>query len=51
MTLVINSNTYYNVLVDSIHGGSSGISKVYYGKQLGLMKVEKTNGQSWEIQE
>ncbi len=51
VTLVINTNTYFNVMVDSLHGGTSGISKVYYGKQLGLMRVEKTNGDSWEIQE
>ncbi|HRH65632.1 MAG TPA: hypothetical protein PLU53_05000 [Bacteroidia bacterium] len=51
LTLVINSNTYFNVMVDSTHGGSSGISKVFYGKQLGLMRIEKTNGESWEIQE
>ncbi len=50
-TIVINTNTYFNVMVDSIHGGNSGISKVYYGKHLGLMRVEKTNGEIWEIQE
>lgn len=50
-TLVIASNTYFHVLVDSTVATGNGISKVFYGNNVGILRVEKANGEVWEVRE